>query len=298
MPATMSIRGLAVAEDTLWNEMVLPTGMTADDKEIITDNIILECAELEILYTDPWFMRKAIGSWSKKELPTWERIYQASLETYNPIENYNRTEVTTESGSDSRTVSGTGSETHSGTDSQVHSGTDTQAHTGKDTVQNSGSDSSQTSSTTTTQGTHTDTNSGTDTVNHSRMAFDSNTAVTTDTDTTQHGHVLTQGINDSVSESGSASVTHGQKVETTHGESIGFTHGESIGFTHGESIATTSGNTSTGENEITRNSHVSGNIGVTTSQQMLEQEIIVSPKLNVYNYIVTSFKNRFCIEVY
>ena len=282
MPATMSIRGLAVAEETLWNEMVLPTGMTADDKEIITDNIILECAELEILYTDPWFMRKAIGSWSKKELPTWERIYQASLETYNPIENYNRTEVTTESGTDSRTESGTGSETHSGTD--------TQAHSGKDTVQNSGSDSSQTSSTTTTQGTHTDTNSGTDTVTHSRTAFDSNTPVTTDTDSTQHGHVLTQGINDSVSESGTASVTHGQKVETTHGESIG--------FTHGESVATTSGNTSTGENEITRNSHISGNIGVTTSQQMLEQEIIVSPKLNVYNYIVQSFKNRFCIEVY
>lgn len=282
MPATMSIRGLAVAEETLWNEMVLPTGMTSDDKTIITDNIILECAELEILYTDPWFMRKAIGSWSKKELPTWERIYQASLETYNPIENYNRTEVTTESGTDSRTESGTGSETHSGTD--------TQAHSGKDTVQNSGSDSSQTSSTTTTTGTHTDTNSGTDTVTHSRMAFDSNTAVTTDTDSTQHGHVLTQGINDSVSESGTASVTHGQKVETTHGESIG--------FTHGESVATTSGNTSTGENEITRNSHISGNIGVTTSQQMLEQEIIVSPKLNVYNYIVQSFKNRFCIEVY
>lgn len=266
MPATMSIRGLAYAEDTIWNEMVLPTGMTSDDKTIITDNIILECAELEILYTDPWFMRKAIGSWSKKELPTWERIYAAAQKEYNPIENYNRTEETTETGSDSRTDTGSGSETHSG----------------KDTVQNSGSDSSQTSSTTTTTGTHTDTNSGTDTATHTRTAFDSNSPVTTDTDTTQHGHVLTTGVNDSVSESGSASVTHGQKIETTYGAGL----------------TTSSSNSSTGENEVTRESHMFGNIGVTTSQQMLEQELIVSPKLNVYNYIVQSFKNRFCIEVW
>lgn len=282
MPATMSIRGLAYAEETIWNEMVLPTGMTSDDRDIITDNIILECAELEILYTDPWFMRKAIGSWSKKELPTWERIYSLAQREYNPIENYDRTEETTETGSNSRTDTGSGSE--------AHSGTDTQAHSGKDTVQNSGSDSSQTSSTTTTTGTHTDTNSGTDTVTHNRMAFDSNTAVTTDTDSTQHGHVLTQGINDSVSESGTASVTHGQKVETTHGESIG--------FTHGESVTTSSSNSSTVENEITRETHMHGNIGTMTVQSMAEQEIIVSPKLNVYNYIVQSFKNRFCIEVW
>ena len=266
MPATMSIRGLAYAEDTIFNEMVLPAGMTSDDKAIITDNIILECAELEILYTDPWFMRKAIGSWSKKELPTWERIYSLAQREYNPIENYDRMEETTETGSNSRTDTGSGSETHSG----------------KDTVQNSGSDSSQTSSTTTTTGTHTDTNSGTDIVTHTRAAFDSNTPVTTDTDTTQHGHVLTSGINDSVSESGTASVTHGQKIETSYGSGL----------------TTSSSNSSTVENEVTRETHMHGNIGTMTVQSMAEQEIIVSPKMNVYNYIVQSFKNRFCIEVW
>ena len=39
MPATMSIRGLAYVEDTIFNEMVLPAGMTSDDKAIITDMI-------------------------------------------------------------------------------------------------------------------------------------------------------------------------------------------------------------------------------------------------------------------
>ena len=52
------------------------------------------------------------------------------------------------------------------------------------------------------------------------------------------------------------------------------------------------------EGDITRNNHTSGNIGVTTSQMMLEQEIEVSAKLNVIKMIVESFKDRFCLLVY
>lgn len=40
-----------------------------------------------------------------------------------------------------------------------------------------------------------------------------------------------------------------------------------------------------------------GNIGVTTSQQMIEAERKVSA-FNIYDYIVQSFKARFCIMVY
>ena len=48
----------------------------------------------------------------------------------------------------------------------------------------------------------------------------------------------------------------------------------------------------------TRTSRIHGNIGVTTSQQMLEQELQISEKINIYNYIVNEFKQRFCIAVY
>ena len=54
----------------------------------------------------------------------------------------------------------------------------------------------------------------------------------------------------------------------------------------------------THDGDITRNNHTTGNIGVTTSQQMLEQEIEVSAKLNVIKMIVESFKERFCLLVY
>ena len=57
-------------------------------------------------------------------------------------------------------------------------------------------------------------------------------------------------------------------------------------LTHGEQI----GGTFT--------SYIHGNIGVTTSQQMLESELELAPKINTINYIVNSFKMRFCILVY
>lgn len=48
----------------------------------------------------------------------------------------------------------------------------------------------------------------------------------------------------------------------------------------------------------THSGRTHGNIGVTTSQQMLEQEIDIAPKLNVYDYIIDSFRRRFCLLVY
>lgn len=46
------------------------------------------------------------------------------------------------------------------------------------------------------------------------------------------------------------------------------------------------------------NGRVHGNIGVTTSQQMLQSELDIAPNLNIYDYIINSFKNRFCLQVY
>ena len=266
MPATLSIRGLYLADNTLFSEMSICSDMTLDDKQTIIDNILMEFAELEVIYPDPVFMKHAIGAWSWKEVPTWDRIYTAAMAEYNPIENYNRTETSSEKVKGSRTEQGSGSETNSGTDSTAHSGTDR----------------SSTSNTHTNTGTDTDTNSGTDTVNTNKYAYDTNTMVPTGSDSTVHGHMLTKSINETETDTGSASVTHG----------------ETVNMTHGHKINTTDNRTESNNNDITRTSHIAGNIGVTTSQQMLEQEILVAPKLNVYNYIMESFKNRFCLEVW
>lgn len=266
MPATLSIRGLYMADPTLFSEMSVCSEMTNDDKDTIIQNILIEFAELEVLYPDPNFMRHAIGVWSWKEVPTWDRIYAAAMSEYNPIENYNRTETATENIKGSHSEQGSGTESNSGTD----------------TVQRSGTDSSATENIHTHAGMDKDANSGSDTLTTNRAAFDSNTLVTTGTDTTQFGHILTRIINETETDNGTASVTHGENIGTTYGHKVNTTDNKS------------GSNTET----VTRNSHIAGNIGVTTSQQMLEQELIVAPKLNVYNYIMESFKNRFCLEVW
>ena len=53
----------------------------------------------------------------------------------------------------------------------------------------------------------------------------------------------------------------------------------------------------TSESNRDRKMHAYGNIGVTTSQTMIQQEIEVS-KLNLYNLMVQGFINKFCVQIY
>lgn len=220
--ATLSVLGLYNADSSLFSEMVYPSGFTDDEKQTVVGNILTECAELEILIPDPDALKDMIGLWSKLNIFTWQKIFTASQLTYNPIENYNRTEL--------ETTETHGADTHSGSDS------------------------------TTSNANNTETNSGTDTATNSIVSYDSNSLYTHDQNNLLHGHVVADYG------SGSSSVTHGHKISK--------------------------------DDMVTRNNHTSGNIGVTTSQQMLEQEIEVSAKLNVIKMIVESFKERFCLLVY
>lgn len=218
----LSVTAMYNFDNSLFDKMVFPSQFTQDDKQTIIGNILADCAEFELLYADFDFLKNMIELWSKLNIPVWQRIYNASLMEYNPIENYNRTEI--------ETITNDKTESHTGTD------------------------------TTTTTGNSTETNSGTDIETNKQTAYDSNS----------------QYVHDS--------------SELAHGHAIGTISSGSNALAHGEII--------TNEDEITRENHTSGNIGVTTSQQMLEQEIEISSKLNVMNIIVQSFKTRFCILVY
>lgn len=53
-----------------------------------------------------------------------------------------------------------------------------------------------------------------------------------------------------------------------------------------------------GRNEtVTRQGHAEGNIGVTTTQEMIEAERNVV-KFNIIDYIVNDFRHRFCLLIY
>ncbi len=49
--------------------------------------------------------------------------------------------------------------------------------------------------------------------------------------------------------------------------------------------------------ELTHKAHLYGNIGVTTSQEMIKQEREVSD-FNIYDRIISDFKKRFCLMIY
>ena len=294
----MSVRGLYAWDDTLFESMQVPAAFTEDDKENLVDNILIETADFECVYTSPEFLAVAIDRWSRKELPTWERIYRVATMNYNPLENYNRTETTTETTESTQQHSGTDASAHTGTDTETHSGTDTETHSGTDTETNSGTDQVASNSTTALDGTDTETHSGTDTTNIQKAAFDTNTLVNTESTATINGHTITRDMDDTTTVTGTGSTTYGHKVDTKHGEAIATQHGQAISTQHGETITDTYGHKVDDSGEVTRESQISGNIGVTTSQQMAEAEILVSAKLNVYNYIIESFKNRFCLLVY
>lgn len=187
MRATLSILGLYNYDNTIFDDMVLPAGV---DSGIAVESIITECAELEIMYSDPEWMKELIKMWSTRELPVWERIYNAITLEYNPIENYNRQEDWNQTDTGSSSASG--------------SNTDT-------------------------------------------------------------------------------------------GKVTGYNSGDWANQNQTESYVSNSGNSSL---QTYHTSNIHGNIGVTTSQQMLNQELDVAPRTDIYIYIVSSFKNRFCLMVY
>lgn len=207
MRGTLSLIGLYQRDNTILDGIITPTGL---DRENLIINIIMECAELEVLYPDPEFIKYLVPLWSAKEVTTWNRIYQASLKEYNPIENYDRIEEYTENETTNRDIENTGN------------------------------------SRTTTHNVGTDTN-------------------------------YINGYNSS------EQVMQGATSHVSDGNNTG--------------TATNTGNENTDRENI-KSGRIHGNIGVTTSQQMLQQEVDIAPVINVYNYIIRSFKNRFCLMVY
>lgn len=68
---TMSVLGMYNTDSTLFDLIQLPQGL---DHDTLVNNILMECAELEVLYTNPSFLKFAIDNWSKKELPVWQKL--------------------------------------------------------------------------------------------------------------------------------------------------------------------------------------------------------------------------------
>lgn len=89
MEATLSILGLYNYQPAIFDSLTIPTSV---DRETLIDNIIMEAAELELLFPNADILGRLIGNWSKTRLAAWNRMIGALDAEYNPIENTDRYE--------------------------------------------------------------------------------------------------------------------------------------------------------------------------------------------------------------
>lgn len=89
MAATLSILGLYNYQPAIFDSLTIPTSV---DRETLIDNIIMEAAELELLFPNADILGRLIGNWSKTRLAAWNRMIGALDAEYNPIENTDRYE--------------------------------------------------------------------------------------------------------------------------------------------------------------------------------------------------------------
>ena len=87
--ALLSIMALYNYNNAIFDDLQLPKDI---DKDVLIPNLLIELAEFEVLYSNYDTMKMAIGFWSKKELPIWEKLVETTKFEYNPIHNFDRTE--------------------------------------------------------------------------------------------------------------------------------------------------------------------------------------------------------------
>lgn len=264
--ANLSIWGMYKRDNTIFDDMSIPTQV---DREILVDNILEECSEMQILYTNWDYLKSAIDRWSARMVFTWQKIADTLDLEYNPIENYNRHEDYTD------TIRHTGTENQDGASTSIKDqDTDlarTEAEVTSNTQQSSGSDSK---------------SSENDIITTEKVNGYNGTL------TDQTMQPKSQQITDqNQSESG-------QHSESASGSSN--TQGNMHDVFSDDTRVTDENHdvrTLNLQDTYEHHAHIFGNIGVTTSQQMIQQQLELD-KMNIYTIIIEDFKKKFCLSVY
>lgn len=87
----LSLVGLYAYDNSIFDKLVLPQEI---EKETLINNLLLDCAELEIVYPSSNVMKEAIGFWSQSRLKSWNDMKNVLIvENYKPFINLERKEV-------------------------------------------------------------------------------------------------------------------------------------------------------------------------------------------------------------
>ena len=295
MEATLSILGLHNATNgAVWDDLTVPDGI---DQDVLIMSILVECAELEVLYPRPDTMKTAIGLWSVAERPIWGKLYETTILNYNPIWNKDGTVVEKESKSHIGVDNGVGDGSENLSRIGVDNGADESSESenrigiddgaGNETFRSEGSSSRNQSDSASKSGDSTQQVSAYDaTTFQNREKVD--TSESSSGESTEH--VIADNENQTVrdNEQNAYNATDRRSDQSKKYDSY---NADSRDYERTDDRDTYDADERTYERRET------GNIGVTTTQQMIKEEREVD-QFNIYDYIVQSFKRRFCLLVY
>ena len=270
MTATMDLMAMYKYDPTLFDDIVLPAGV---DKNTLVNCLVMDTAEMEVIYPRPDFLKMALTTWSYKQLPVWTKLYESTMFEYNPIWNKDGTIVETET----RNLAGTDYTTNN-TD-RVDNLQDKNTRNFQDLETRNLNDQE------TRNLNDQETRNLTDTNSHSVYGFNSSAEapeskdVTNGTGTDTFSHTGT----DTTSRTGTDNISH--------------TGTDTVDHTGRQDIDTISDKKTTDTGTVKHERTEQGNIGLTSTQQLIQEEREVD-KFNIYDYIINDFRQRFCLTLY
>ena len=276
--AKLTMIGMYQYDPTLFSDLTFPAGI---DKDLAVCQILNRSGEFEVLYTNPDFFKQMITFWGKKHYRTFDKwIYALGID-FEPLYNYDRFEEFVDE------KLGTSATNNERTSSTIGA---TETERSRNAAQSMANSSDVTTGTTgDRQSVNGETvDQGAETENKV-SAFDASTYSPKDKQETTSGQV-TNGmqLENSKTDSSTSGESSTNSVENS-------SEGESITSSQGSSISDKGGESRTEQTKHT--AHLYGNIGVTTSAQML-QEFLDVERFNIYEQIADLFIDEFCIMVY
>lgn len=229
------------------------------DKDTCIDTILQLWGSNDVIRSNPYIMKRYTDLFFLKNYDNFDKMAEALQAEYDPIENYNRFEDTAED----RATAGSFSE--NGSDEGASS------TTGSSGSEASSSGSGQTSGSAVN-------NTGASTLERKVSAMNSSTYAPRDEE-------ISSARTDTNANTSASSENASSSVNASENQSSSFSNSDSK----------TGANT--GTDNFTRDSHIHGNIGVTTSQQMIESEIELR-KFNIYNYIADLYAKEFIYRIW
>jgi len=304
--AKLTLIGMYNYDNTIFNDMVLPTGIDAD---LFKQSLLMEKGEFEVLYPNPDFMKHAIQLWSAKWFRTFSEWLKGTQAQWNPIYNYDRYEegwddhnrkyasVNNADYSDKRT---TDMQELNVVNMQDSSKSDTEANRILNT-KDSNEKNLKDESTFNNQDTTSQTKEST--TEHQVAGYDSSTYQPSSKDIIDNGdsNVKHTGTvtnettgSDTTAHSGTDATTSKGSDTSTHSGSDRNTTSGTDEMVHKGKLSDLSG---TEKNTNQHTAHLYGNIGVTTSSAMLAEFYNIA-KWNLYEHMADVFGSELLIQVY